>query len=95
MWKETYHVVAPGLPTSEILGPHTMGHHWKEFSLRELQHYFCLLSPDFNCVKGLYTMDEPEKSNALIKRIKWLRQGLHPEVDLMDKANGITLQPGC
>lgn len=21
---------------------------WKEFSLRELQHYFCLLSPDFD-----------------------------------------------
>ena len=39
-------------------------------------------------------MDEPEKSNTLLKRIKWLRQGLHLEVDLMDKANGITIEPG-
>jgi 2-polyprenyl-3-methyl-5-hydroxy-6-metoxy-1,4-benzoquinol methylase len=93
-WKRFLTGFGAGLPTSEILGIHTTGHHWKEFSLRELQHYFCLLSPDFNCVKGLYTMDEPEKSNTLLNRFKWLRQGLHLEVDLMDKANGITIEPG-
>jgi 2-polyprenyl-3-methyl-5-hydroxy-6-metoxy-1,4-benzoquinol methylase len=93
-WKRFLSGFGAGLPTAEILGLHTMGHHWKEFSLRELQHYFCLLSPDFNCVKGLYTMDEPDKSNVVLERIKWLRQGLHLEVDLMDKANGITIEPG-
>ena len=82
-----------GLPTGEILGLHTMGHHWKEFSMRELQHYFCMLSPDFNCVKALYATDGPGGANALIERIKWLRQGLHLEVDLMDKKHGITVEP--
>lgn len=45
-------------------------------------------------MKGLYTMDDLEKSHAVLKRIKWLRQGLHLEVDLMNKANGITVKPG-
>ena len=93
-WKRFLSGLGGGLPTSEILGLHTMGHHWKEFSLRELQHYFCLLSPDFNCVKGLYTMDEEDKAHALLKPFKWLRQGLHLEVDLMEKNCGITIEPG-
>ena len=91
-WKRFLTGFGSGLPTTEILGVRTMGHHWKEFSLRELQHQFCMLSPDFDCVKGLYTMDEPEKGNTLLKRIKWLREGLHLEVDLMNKVHGITIE---
>ena len=93
-WKRFSTGFGGGLSTGEILGVHTMGHHWKEFSLRELQHYFCMLSPDFNFVKGLYTIDEKNKSNALLKRVKWLRQGLHLEIDLMEKKQGITVEPG-
>lgn len=89
-WKRFFTGFGSGIQTPEILSVPTMGHHWKEFSLRELQHLMCELSPDFDCVKGLYTVDQPEKSNNLLNRIKWLREGLHVEVDLMNKVHGIT-----
>lgn len=82
-----------GITTLEILNVNTMGHHWKEFSLRELQHYFCSLSPDFNCVRGDYIVDKKEENGAFHNRVKWLRQGLHIEVDLIEKKNGITVVP--
>lgn len=36
-----------GIPVDEIFQVGTYGHHWKEFSLAELRHYFAMLSEDF------------------------------------------------
>jgi len=92
-WKRFLVGFGAGISTSDILNTHTMGHHWKEFSLRELQHYFCLLSPDFDCVRGEYTIDSDSKNRTFQDRIKWLRQGIHLEVELAEKSSGITMVP--
>jgi 2-polyprenyl-6-hydroxyphenyl methylase/3-demethylubiquinone-9 3-methyltransferase len=93
-WKRFLTGHGGGIPTTEIVSLHTMGHHWKEYSLRELLHYVCLLSPDFNCVRMEYTSDYPEKSSAFQRRCKWFREGLHLEIELMEKAHGIIAEPG-
>ena len=93
-WKRFRTGFGGGISTSDILSTHTMGHHWKEFSMRELQHYFCLLSPDFDCVKAEYTVDYESGDRAFYDRFKWLRQGIHLEVEVAEKSNGITIAPG-
>ena len=37
-----------GISVKEILGTITYGHHWKEYSRKEIKEYFCTLSSDFN-----------------------------------------------
>jgi len=93
-WKRFLMGFGRGISTLEVLSTHTMGHHWKEYSLRELQHYFCLLSPDFDCVKGEYTNDKELKDMTFLDRFKWLRQGIYLEVEVAKKSNGITIIPG-
>jgi len=92
-WKRFLHGFGSGISTSEILRTHTMGHHWKEFSLRELQQYMCLLSADFDCVKGEYTTDRAHEERTFLNRFKWFRRGLHLEVEIAEKSTGITAAP--
>lgn len=37
-----------GLNVRQIFAHATYGHHWKEFSAREIRQYFAMLSPDFD-----------------------------------------------
>ena len=92
-----------GLPVAEILRLHTYGHHWKEFSRNELVSYFQQLSPDFRIARAIH-LDEfhPYQCGApanwlakqLEKRLPILRPNLHVEIDLPEKAEGITVSPG-
>ena len=91
-----------GLEVSEILNMNTYAHHWKEYSLRELVYYFCMLSPDFNCIKTAYLMEYSDdylakRANRLQllmeDRLRILRPSLHLEVEVTDKHAGITAQP--
>lgn len=82
-----------GIPVKDILGYHTLAHHWKEYSRKELVQYFALLSADFSVVKCEYTLDEHSRTLWLQKWIKGIRQGLHMEIELRQKANGIQLTP--
>jgi 2-polyprenyl-6-hydroxyphenyl methylase/3-demethylubiquinone-9 3-methyltransferase len=82
------------ISTQEIVSLHTRAHHWKEFSMRELQHYFCLLSRDFDCVNCKYTEDEPGQDSKSKFGPKWLRQGLYLEVEIQNKEHGIEVEPG-
>ena len=36
-----------GLSVKQIMARVTLGHHWKEYSAREINEYFAYLSPDF------------------------------------------------
>ncbi len=89
-----------GLTVEGILRTHTFGHHWKEYSMREVSRYFTLLSPDFKCIRCEYTDDrKPEEKNEGVVRYleKWfpfLRPGLHIEVELAEKKQGIEIKPG-
>jgi len=91
-----------GIEISEILNLRTYAHHWKEYSLRELIYYFCLLSPDFNCIKyehlrqfsNKYMQKDASRLDLLIEKIvPVLRPNLHLEVEIREKSKGITLNP--
>lgn len=92
-----------GLPVSEVLGFHTYGHHWKEFSRKELIDYFSRLSPDFRISKAIEMPEfHPGQLGAtahwlakkLEDRFPVLRPNLHLEIDLPAKEHGITARPG-
>ena len=96
------HRFGGGLEVAQILNLHTYAHHWKEYSLRELIYYFCLLSPDFNCIKAAHLMAYSD--NYLEVRggtaTRWiesalpiLRPSLHLEVELPHKTQGIAVEP--
>lgn len=90
-----------GIGVDEILATPTHGHHWKEYSRRELVRYFRLLSPDFEIRRALYIeddapADEPAAravARALRRAIPPLRERLHVEVELARKSRGIAIEP--
>lgn len=92
-----------GITVEEILDQHTYGHHWKEFSLKELLRYFEMLSPDFVVQKALYVDDStgcvPQTSPRRFLRllsgpVSILRPNLHLEIGLVQKERGIVATPG-
>jgi 2-polyprenyl-3-methyl-5-hydroxy-6-metoxy-1,4-benzoquinol methylase len=90
-----------GITVEEILSTHTHGHHWKEYSRWELARYFEVLSPDFRVSRIALVEDEPDVRRSLRGRlvsrlgqaVPQLRSRLHVEIDLSQKAHGITVQP--
>jgi 2-polyprenyl-3-methyl-5-hydroxy-6-metoxy-1,4-benzoquinol methylase len=92
-----------GLKVDDLLFVHNAGPHWKEFSVKEIQRYFALLSPDFVVSKISYRHEhypidrstiKGRASAALQQRVPALRQNIHIEIDLPRKVKGITVQPG-
>ena len=85
----------------DILSLKTLAHHWKEFSRRELQDYFRLLSVDFTCLNAAYTKDHMSTSRRKLRTIAGrvehlippLRPGIYLEVELTRKERGITVEP--
>ena len=81
---------------------HTYAHHWKEYSLRELIYYFCVLSPDFSCVNRTYAEEYnpgylPIPANRFTR---WLehsvpifRPDIYVEIELVRKDKGIVVKP--
>lgn len=48
-----------GLPIGSIFANVTYGHHWKEYSAREIRRYFQMLSDDFCVSTSFYNYREP------------------------------------
>jgi len=90
-----------GIGVDEILETPTHGHHWKEYSRRELVRYFRLLSPDFEVGRALYIEDDAAAgepvaraaARALRRAIPPLRERLHVEVEVARKTRGIAIEP--
>jgi 2-polyprenyl-6-hydroxyphenyl methylase/3-demethylubiquinone-9 3-methyltransferase len=53
-----------GINTPEIFSEGTYGHHWKEFSIPELNRYFTMLSPDFHIIRAETSSFYGETINA-------------------------------
>ena len=51
-----------GLPVEEVLTVITYGHHWKEYSAKEIKKYFKRLSPDFTVETHTYPESDSQKS---------------------------------
>src|SRR5262249_18539862 len=93
-----------GSPSSveQVLQLRTFGHHWKEYSRRELQRYFALLSPDFTFGRFAYTEEYLPAFRrrtgaafvlAIERLLPPLRPDLYLEVDLARKTCGIVVEP--
>lgn len=62
-----------GIDNLDILRTHTYGHHWKEYSKKELCHYFCALSDDFHVNRALeVTADFRYPSSLMTRKIAFL-----------------------
>jgi 2-polyprenyl-3-methyl-5-hydroxy-6-metoxy-1,4-benzoquinol methylase len=90
-----------GISVDEILGTHTYGHHWREFSRKEMIRYFCLLSPDLMTIKAItmrnyYRLPDlwlARLAQRVCETIPWLRPNLHVEIELSTKTAGIVIEP--
>ena len=91
-----------GLPVASLLSKPTLGHHWKEYSRKELKDYFTRLSADFRIAKAVH-MHEYRASKftsalgrtviAIEGALPHLRPNLHIEIGLSDKRHGIIVDP--
>jgi len=101
-WLRAMRGFGAGVDVEQILGVRTLGHHWKEYSRRELERYFAMLSPDFSCRHFAYseayrrgaTKKTAEGFVLLLERmIPFLRPDLYVEVELTRKAVGVVIKP--
>ena len=99
-WKASVTRSGGGLSVQEILRTPTYGHHWKEYSLAELEEYFSLLSPDFVVRQALHVEDyygstslAARCARPIERLISPLRPHLHLEVELTGKRNGVMKDP--
>lgn len=90
-----------GLRIEQILEVRSFGHHWKEYSLQELDRYFEMLGPDFRIAKALRMREfNASRFTSLLGRtvmglersLPLLRPNLHLEIELVDKSQGITVE---
>lgn len=90
-----------GISVEEILGTGTHGHHWREFSRRELARYFELLSQDFKITKSKTMRSYGPGSlrwwvplaRLAFESFPGLRPNLHLEVELTSHQHGIVMKP--
>jgi 2-polyprenyl-6-hydroxyphenyl methylase/3-demethylubiquinone-9 3-methyltransferase len=87
-----------GIPVQDILYIHTFGHHWKEYSAKELCHYFGALSADFHISRVLYmntATQTPTILKAMIAKLVPIlfRPTLYLEIELIAKNTGIQIDP--
>ena len=91
-----------GLTVAALLSKPTLGHHWKEYSRKELKDYFTRLSADFRIARAVH-MREYRASEftsalgrmvlAIERALPFLRPNLHIEIGLSDKRHGIIVDP--
>lgn len=101
-WSRALRLLGGGVPAEQVISLHTLGHHWKEYSRRELHRYFALLSPDFALRNFAYT---EAYQPAMLQRtggavVRWLERSIRPirpdlylEVELTRKDKGIVVEP--
>ena len=87
-----------GIKINEILEINTFGHHWRIFSAKDLRKYFNLLSPDFIATRLIYFNHVHTKRglyqylNEAKRSIKYFRDTLYVEVNLIKKNKGIAIK---
>jgi 2-polyprenyl-6-hydroxyphenyl methylase/3-demethylubiquinone-9 3-methyltransferase len=101
-WGRFFKRFGGGIEVLDILSKHTYAHHWKEYSLRELIYYFCVLSPDFMCLNPAHVEEYSRNygpapstrySRALERAVPVLRPDLYLEIEVTRKDKGIVMEP--
>jgi 2-polyprenyl-6-hydroxyphenyl methylase/3-demethylubiquinone-9 3-methyltransferase len=98
-WLRAIRLDGSGVEVDRILSTPTFGHHWKEYSARELARYFAQLSPDFAVSRVVYT-EEYHPQFRYRKLASWIertvppwRPDLYLEIALPRKRCGVVPQP--
>lgn len=90
-----------GLTVDEILKVPTLGHHWHEYSRRQLRRYFLMLSPDFEVTHLLTLRDWYPRHRRRLRRLvgrvmdtlPGLRLQIYAEIAVVAKRHGIVVAP--
>ena len=91
-----------GLTVASLISEPTLGHHWKEYSRKELKDYFTRLSADFRVAKAVHTHEyRAAEFTSVLRRtvmaiegaLPLLRPNLYLEVELSDKQHGVIVDP--
>ena len=89
-----------GITVAEIVHQNTYGHHWKEYSGKEIVEYFYRLSKDFNVSRLVYIRGKSVGDTETPKFVELmenfappLRKNLYVEIDLPSKTHGIEITP--
>jgi 2-polyprenyl-3-methyl-5-hydroxy-6-metoxy-1,4-benzoquinol methylase len=95
-WQRLRWRMGGGISVDDIIRVPTYGHHWKEYSLRELARYFELLSKDFVVHKAVYVENyyAPHQKYAKVsswleRNIRVLRPNVQVEIQLTEKVHGV------
>jgi 2-polyprenyl-6-hydroxyphenyl methylase/3-demethylubiquinone-9 3-methyltransferase len=88
-----------GLPVDDILRTITYGHHWKEYSVRELHQYFRLLSPDFRVQARRYQDPAVRRGlrglvSSIVASVPFGRDEIETVVSLCGKSGRFYPVPG-
>jgi SAM-dependent methyltransferase len=68
-----------GISVAAILGGITTGHHWKEYSAKEIEAYLRSISPDFHLAHlSYYSYRDTRNGPALYRAIRFLEQRVLP-----------------
>ena len=101
-WGRAMRGLGAGVDVEHVLGVRTLGHHWKEYSRRELERYFAMLSPDFSSKNFAYSEAYPSEAAKrtgrglvllLERMVPFLRPDLYVEIELTHKTSGIVVEP--
>lgn len=81
-----------GLSVEQIFGDVTYGHHWKEYSAREIKKYFGMLSSDFRVETSWYSSDlaNGRGVKAAIKRLLSAIPCFRPDIEAVISLSGKT-----
>jgi len=87
-----------GLSVDQILNTYTYGHHWKEYSAREIKRYFEILSPDFTVRRLTYAHEFTQYRRSPPKFIVnfipiLLKCNIYADIELTSKDAGIVIDP--
>ena len=88
-----------GLSVDHILNIRTYGHHWKEYSAREIKYYFETLSSDFTVRSLTYAHNFTQYRRSPPKFIvnsvpMFLKCNIYADIELTIKNAGIGIAPG-
>jgi 2-polyprenyl-3-methyl-5-hydroxy-6-metoxy-1,4-benzoquinol methylase len=75
-----------GISTDEILNVITYGHHWKEYSSREVREYFSLLSPDFRITTSTYP--DADSNRTLLSSLLELLPPFRSNIEAVIRLDG-------
>jgi len=78
-----------GLSVDEVLNVITYGHHWKEYSSREIKKYFATLSPDFTVETRTY--EDADSNHSFVSKAFEVLPPFRSNIEAVVRLRGKTI----